>query len=248
MRLRKVTITGADDSIQPVELFVLKQKYPFVEWALLLSSKSQGFPRFPSGGWLHDLNSIIKYPPSRIPPPLSTKLELSGHFCGKLVSNFVRGKLPDESEMEPWIFDMFQRIQINFHGIPQTPTPEFYQDLPTQLKNSGKQYIFQADGVNETLFWGMLRRNVDAVPLFDLSHGGGVLPEDWPKPFPNVMCGYAGGLGPNNLQQQLEKISALVGDHPIWIDMETNVRSDNDLQFDLEKVEACLKIAAPYVE
>ena len=83
---------------------------------------------------------------------------------------------------------------------------------------------------------------VNCSTLFDLSHGAGVLPEQWPKPLPGIRCGYAGGLSPDNIKEQLTLISAAVGDTPIWIDMETHVRSNNDRLFDLGKVEQVLKV------
>ena len=243
MKLRTVTITGADDSISPTDLVVLTQKYPFVEWALLLSSTSiEGpcrFPsyRFPSLKWLKELSDNTSVP-----------LQLSGHFCGTFVTDFIKGKLPElDAHFPPWLWQMFQRIQINFHGVEHAPKQEFYSVLPQILKNTKKQYIFQADNVNEDIFWGMQKRGVDAVPLFDLSHGAGVLPENWPDPLPGIKCGYAGGLGPDNLEAQIQKIASKVGEHEIWIDMETNVRSNADKLFDLKKVEKCLEIARPFI-
>jgi len=236
MKLHTVTITGADDSIKPSDIVSLSNKYPFAEWGLLLSSSSQGCCRFPSTDWLKALNQTTVLP-----------LKLCGHFCGNLVRSFVHGNLPTDEQLPTWLWRMFRRIQINFHGVSHNPKGEFYGALPRAMKVSGKQFIFQADNVNEDLFWGIKNRGAPAVPLFDRSHGAGLVPLSWPKPFPNVMCGYAGGLGPLNLKDQIEKISSLVGDHDIWIDMETKVRSNADRQFDLEKVETCLKIAEPYV-
>ena len=62
-----------------------------------------------------------------------------------------------------------------------------------------------------------------------------------------ILHGYAGGLGPDNIESELQRIAAAAGDAPFWIDMETRVRSDNDEQFDLNKVRRCLEITAPLV-
>jgi len=59
--------------------------------------------------------------------------------------------------------------------------------------------------------------------------------------------GYAGGLGPENLAEQLPLIGQAAGDCRIWVDMESRVRSDNDRQFDLAKVRKCLEIAKPFI-
>ena len=37
MKLTRVTITGADDSVEPRALAELSEAFPFVEWGLLMS-------------------------------------------------------------------------------------------------------------------------------------------------------------------------------------------------------------------
>ena len=37
--LNKVTVTGADDSIDINKMFDIQEKYPFGEWGILLSEK-----------------------------------------------------------------------------------------------------------------------------------------------------------------------------------------------------------------
>ncbi|MDF2421383.1 MAG: hypothetical protein OPY06_00025, partial [Nitrosopumilus sp.] len=74
----------------------------------------------------------------------------------------------------------------------------------------------------------------------------GILPDQWSAPFEGAYTGYAGGLGPDNLENELHKIAEVCGENPIWIDAETKLRSDNDRIFDLQKGEF-LKIAEPWV-
>jgi hypothetical protein len=98
--------------------------------------------------------------------------------------------------------------------------------------------------------------------------GAGILPREWPKPIyldvhpgddgcgvqQHRYHGYAGGLGPDNLAEQIPLILAAAAGNEhtaegrIWIDMETRVRSSDDRTFDLAKVRRCLEIAAPYVK
>jgi hypothetical protein len=117
------------------------------------------------------------------------------------------------------------------------------------VTNFGKYpFIFQMDGVNDHHYMWLqenLDKNTSLLPLFDRSHGEGVLPKDWAEPIDNVLCGYAGGLGPENLEKQLQVLSDRVGDREIWIDMETRVRNEHD-EFDLDLVKKCIDIAAPY--
>ena len=75
--------------------------------------------------------------------------------------------------------------------------------------------------------------------LFDRSEGGGVEGiEDWPPP-PNlatvVRLGYAGGLGPHNIDRALAVAANWPEACKLWFDMEGNIRTKG--QFDLDKVE-----------
>jgi hypothetical protein len=60
-----------------------------------------------------------------------------------------------------------------------------------------------------------------------------------------VPTGYAGGLGPDNLAEELRRIEEVAGDAEVWIDMETNVRTAE--RFDLDKVRRCYDLARPWL-
>ncbi len=104
------------------------------------------------------------------------------------------------------------------------------------------------DGANEKIFYSLESRwGIQAFPLFDLSGGIGLLPKEWPEQQPNQYCGYAGGLSPDNLQKEMERISE-VATGLIWIDAETLLRSENDTVFNLGKVRRFLEAAKPWVK
>lgn len=269
--LDRVTITGADDSIEPTELIKLTEEFPFVEWGILVSASSQGKPRFPTDHWLNGLSLLTRIP---------HQLPLALHVCGKYTRDVLLGidSLPDV------VHYGYSRVQLNFHAERAKCDPSACAKLlfDWRQKRYVKQVIFQVDGAggNEHMlavhsqydpdFWF-----VECNPLFDVSGGAGVLPNEWPRPFwfdemeEPAYHGYAGGLGPDNLAEQLPRIMEAASqpdmsvefdadvvaqrksDPPpgatIWIDMETRVRSDNDRKFDLAKVRRCLEIAKPFV-
>ncbi len=233
--LDRVTITGADDSIKPADLVPLSEKYPFVEWGILMSLSQQGnSSRFPNLEWIGHLVAMKKANPN---------VKLCAHLCGRYVRDLVeRGDNSFRKERE-MLWGIFERIQLNFHGNWHKISNPFFELLPLLDK---KQIIFQVDGVNDDA-WSYCQRYCDAVPFFDGSHGAGVMPQDWPKPYDGVYNGYSGGLGPENLVIQIPKILETVGKERIWIDMETKVRSNEGSQFDLDKVRACLMAAASFV-
>jgi hypothetical protein len=227
-----VTITGADDTVHPKALSRFQKRYPFVEWGILLSRSNKGAPRFPSLEWLRSLKSY------------SNELRLSGHICGSLIKDLLHGRDIFKDELSEWL-DIFDRFQLNFHGIPTDVTGE---ELATVLKNyPNKEFIFQYDNINNSFMEKSLQEGMSVSALFDLSHGTGVLPDEWNKPLKNVNCGYAGGLGPDNLFEQISRIEKLTSGISYWIDMESRVRSNNDQLFDMEKVSRCLKIAEDFI-
>jgi hypothetical protein len=167
MQIDRVTITGADDSILPESLVRLTELHPYVEWGILLSRSQEGSHRFPSREWMQRLKAIA----SEVP------LKLSGHLCGAWVRELAEGGRFTWLEERPEFVGMFQRIQLNFHAIPHRADSHFFRALG---HIHDKQIIFQMDDVNEGLFHTARDQGINAVPLFDLSHGMELVPEHWP--------------------------------------------------------------------
>ena len=239
MKLDLVTMTGADDSTDPKDLYNLSEKYPFVEWGILISKNWTGkTSRYPSEKWIEEAKEIFDMSP----------VKLSCHICGSWVRDLLIGD-PVVLHKFPYLTNMFKRFQLNFHA----EKVEWDKDkfISTISLFPTKEFLFQIDGENgNKIFDEILKEKKHGVkPLFDISGGRGILPDEWPGFISEAKyCGYAGGLGPENLEEQLKKINSTVGENDrVWIDMETRVRSNNDTLFDLNKVEDCLKIAQKYI-
>lgn len=242
MKLDRVTITGADDSVTAADLIALSAEFPFVEWGILFSRSSHGArPRFPSSSWVT----------TNIPALGAADVKLCAHLCG----GWVRALVLDGDFAWRACYRAtghnYARIQLNFHG-------EFHRQHPTfarVIEMDGRQFILQCDSVNDDAVKVLChseantRERTFAVPLFDTSGGAGVLPDGWPAHWgPGIYCGYAGGLSPSNVLQQLELIEkAAPGPQPIWIDMERQVRTPDDSALDLTKVRSVLEQVAPFV-
>lgn len=241
--LSTVTVTGADDSIMPGQLVDLQEQYPYAEFAILLGNEYAGKSRFPSREWLEELVDIAGAHP---------ELRLSGHLCGQVFRHFLIGQMPDI----PYnLFNIFQRFQINTHGVKHIWTSALL-DLVYKINFSGTQIIFQYDRANTEALAACHAADLDVSALYDLSHGAGVLPEKWERPagpdgtvLEGLLCGYAGGLSPENVGQHLDGISLASGNAPFWIGAETHLRSrqnDKDI-FDLERVAMFLEASRPWL-
>ncbi len=227
MKINKVTMTGADDSVDPIRLIEIQKDYPFVEWGILTSRKSQDSYRFPSEKWRNDLYELAKDEP---------QINLSCHICGTYVKELLMGGGRLIREIGN-LWSLFQRMQINTHGVKH----QFEWGAVSGLKELNKEVIFQYDAANTEILEYAYINKVRCSALFDMSHGAGVLPKEWLKPLEMVKCGYAGGLSPENITEQLALIESKVGDYELWIDMETKVRSNDDELFDLDKVVSVLE-------
>lgn len=234
MILDRVTVTGADASVRPEDLLPLSRRFPFVEWGILLSHSQEGSKRFPPLHWIESFFEIHGGGPYSI----------SGHLCGAWVHNFCRGGNAFAIE-RPTIARRFDRLQLNFHAFAhEVDAPAFAVALKNLEPAQG--YILQFDDVNNALLSAARMGGVHTAPLFDVSGGAGVLPAQWPTATEEY-CGYAGGLSPENLDEQLHRIVEAAPRSRIWIDVETRVRSADDRLFDLGKVEHFLTVARPWV-
>jgi len=228
MQLNKVTITGADDSTDLRWMMDIQKQYPFVEWGILVSKKSMGSYRFPSARWLGEL--------IRCQDDLKTSI----HVCGEWVRQICKGQWAEFLVAVGSTANHAQRIQLNFHNYAHTLEKEFFERARVITMNQRWQIIFQVDKTNAQLVSHAMVSGLNAVPLYDLSGGAGILPEHWPQQLENIYSGYAGGLGPENVIEQVEKIKT-VANGLIWIDMETRVRTPDDSKLDTSAVESVLR-------
>jgi len=229
MILDRVTITGADDRTDPAELARLSERYPFVEWGILISNAEAGASRHPSPGWRRRLAAIA-----------ARGLRLSAHLEGAL----SREAMLDGSDAfftGPYHAEIFQRIQLNgFSAVAKTARCAVIQRHPTHT------FIFQveSEGAYAATRHHSQSRAANIGVLFDQSAGRGKTPDRWPEPRFDLSTGFAGGIGPGKVDAVCEAIRGYPY-APFWIDMEANVRTDDVL--DLAKVERVLEEARRWV-
>jgi hypothetical protein len=247
MHLTHVTITGADDDVDQFDLFDLSVRFPFVEWGVLFSQSKAGVPRYPSWDWVLGLAEMKKTIKHKTP-------KFSAHLCGKWVSDALTGRISIFNN-EPELNRLFHRIQLNC-GKSRLKEAIENKDLWRAAMRVSQSVILGGNYGNLKLDLG--RCSLSGVyPLFDASGGHGKKPKDWPLPFSETktegvvqkkhtqFCGYAGGLGPDNVAEELDRIEHVVGHVSVWIDMESGVRTKD--KFDLNKVEEVLEKSARWV-
>jgi len=194
----RVTITGADDSVNPEDLIKISQDFPFVEWGILVSEKRRGTPRYPTHKWITSLRT------PRLP-------HLALHLCGSSARETLLGQ--DQWVMMP----DFERVQINgyvpgkYHGLVFIGREGFI----LQCRNLRDLYKVATDA-----------EQIGASILYDVSGGLGISPANWPNIPTGARMGYAGGINETNIVHVLEEID--IDNPHTWIDLETGARDDND--------------------
>lgn len=232
--LTTVTITGADDAVDPGELVKLSGEFPFVEWGILMSASRAGTPRYPTRRWMIGLENLAKQV-TRTNDPKVKPMRLSAHFCGQVAREALSGRLHDLP-----VIERVQRIQVNGYTPPSPGVVAFAKRMP------GYEIILQVRSEDE--MQSAMSDVVDAgrcSMLFDASGGRGLRrPERWPTRWTGWM-GFAGGIDPDNAQNS---VLAIMGSHvgDFWIDMESGVRTGD--RFDLKLVREVLEKCAPLVQ
>lgn len=87
-------------------------------------------------------------------------------------------------------------------------------------------------------------REVKAHVLVDASGGRGQLPRRWTRPETPHPVGFAGGLTPENLADQLDAIAEVAVD-PWWVDLESGLRDVAD-QFSVSRAQSAVTTVVAY--
>lgn len=234
MKIDRVTITGADDAVDPYALYGIYKAYPFVEWGILFSRNKQGSSRYPTADYIMKLASV--YPFAIMPK--------SAHFCGWYSRQVL--EQGDVELLETW-FQWFGRIQLNYNFARNQSAWRIAPVINFCIANPDKEVIIQWNAANSSQFGLTLEeiwpKNIHF--LYDSSGGRGVEIANIQSPFKNRYTGYSGGIAPSNIR----KISSKIENHPakdaVWIDLESGVRTND--KFDLGKVHEVLDACDEYV-
>ena len=241
--LNRVAIAGADEAVEPEALAELSEEFPFVEWSILFDGEAKPLKRFPSENWMERLAEISR--------KRKTPLNLSLHLCRRAVGELILGNL-EWFYAHKDLLQSFQRIQLN------VTYKRYESELPSLAKRVRRlppmQVVVQLNGkeINQNVGETLFSQGIDTVYLFDQSGGAGKTVENWLPPVIHpggtTLCGYAGGLNPENLRENLDKIAIVCGGVPFWADLESGVRNASDDSFNLLRVRQVLEIANAWIE
>ncbi len=225
MKITTITFTGADETAdlkKMAAMSVLGYSTCDIEWGILFSPKHQGKePRYPSYDWIRRACRVEWH--SR-----------AAHLCGHAVRDLFAG---NDAWIRQW-GNGFDRIQLN--GFGDHPEAD---DHIANIADRHEEFDFILQIATEAALARAIELALkcpNILGLYDASGGQGISPIGWPPQPGSLAMGYAGGIGPDNIDKTIKDITEMAGG-PTWLDMESQVRSDDGENFDLEKCERVIR-------
>lgn len=236
-KLKFITCSGANEFTNITDLVSLSEKFPMIEWGIQVSGKKcgQGSERL---AWIQRLHHCLRTD--------NQKIQMALHINADWVDGFTAGELPQELiglldmknvKEEPF----FGRVQLNFKlGRDRDPCERILLQRMEQY-GVNRRFILSYNEENKNFIHLLYRKGLrDFDVLYDSSHGEGVSAHEWRAPAffdYGVLQGYAGGLSPENVTNEVIAIKSVVPyNRSFYIDAEGRLKGD-DKHLSLEKCE-----------
>ena len=226
-------------------MVALSKKYPLLEWGIQVSGKkcSFGSSRL---GWIYRLQGYLQEE--------NQNIDLALHVNADWVEDFCTGRLSPELNTLLRLRNvlgtsLFKRVQLNFKiGREKTPNKKLLI-LRMQEYGFGRRFILSYNDENSEFIQSLYAEGVRHFDvLFDASHGEGISAAQWHEPAftdKTILQGYAGGLSPENIAEEVKKIREVVPeDRAFYIDAEGKLKGE-DRHLSLERCEEYIKNALP---
>lgn len=234
MRLSKITVSGANEFTDAQALVSLCEKHCLSEIGIQVSGDKAYFSsaRY---WWIWALCSLA-----------SRHVQIALHLNKDWAEDFCDGKIPTEVQTLLHNFPTIRTIQLNFK-IGREKTPDLDTLLDTMKRCYPRNFVLSYNDSNKEFINRLHDTGFKFACLYDNSFGEGITPDTRPAPaFPDIYQGYAGGLSPDNIADELDKIRKVIPSHcDFFIDAEGKLKGD-DGHFSLEKCKQFLDRAVEW--
>lgn len=227
MFLKTIVCSGINEKNDINDAIDFLKKYKNAEFGVQCSPRKAGYqtPRFE---WLKELLSKLN----------EQKIEnrVALHLNEGFVVSFCDGKVPDEISDLLNLGNTVGRLQLNFKIGRETFASGIVPNIETLQKTmetvAPHPIILSASQPNLSFIHKAHHQGMKFDILFDDSFGEGVAPEARRAPlFVDVFQGYAGGLSPENIAEEIIKIGK-VAKGRVFIDAEGKLKQDGSFCFD----------------
>lgn len=245
MGLKTITCSGADEHTDAKQLIWLLNRYKRAELGIQVSGEEAAFStaRY---WWIENLFRTLEIDRIDIPIALHVNSDWVEDFCQNKIHSVLKRWLnsPRYGQGKPFI----RRVQLNFK-IGREKKPDLQKLLQAIETCPRQQFIFSYNEANSSFIQQVYKSGQKFDLLCDDSHGNGILPEKYLSPiYPDILQGYAGGLSPENVKEQLYQINKVVPrGKSFTIDAEEGLKGE-DGHLSLEKCETYLNQASDWAE
>lgn len=241
MKLRYITCSDPREDIPVESLLNFTAKYPIAEIGVQAHRGPMSFEKG-RNKWFGEIMKKAQ----NMPTPPNIALHINYTWCDYMCEGLVPNELdwwlrvPNTFSGQPVI----KRIQLNIGDL----TNSFDANKLSVLINRHpkQEFIFPWNERTARKIEKLKETGAKFSLLFDGSYGAGIEPNTWYAPvYKNIPNGYAGGLGPDNVAKNLDKINAILPQgYETWIDAEGKLRDRHTTgSFTLELAEKYLQNA-----
>lgn len=239
MKLVTITCSGANEHTEISSLVPLISSFKRAEIGVQVRSEKGGVAtaRY---WWLRALHSYFLSHKISIPVALHVNCDWVEDFCqGKIAPELESFLAMNDCCGNPFI----SRVQLNFK-IGREKAPDLAMLGWTMRCFSRQRFILSYNESNASFIRELYKTGLRFELLVDNSFGEGILPESRPAPlFNDILQGYAGGLRPDNVTKELNKIAKIMPcGRDFFIDAEGGLKGE-DGHFSLKKCKSYLEKA-----
>jgi len=247
MNISYITCSDPRPDVPIEQLIKLLEISPLVELGIQASpaNMSNDMPKYK---WMDELIKISE----NSAKPLNIAIHANYQWC----DSFCNGSIPNEllfwfySQNKITSLPTIKRWQLNIGDN----TKFFNANSISQIiKNfPDREFIFPYN--NKPSVVGSIKKlnktGAKFSLLYDASYGRGKNPTNWQAPaFSFLKQGYSGGLSPENITQELDRISAAVpGNQTIWIDAEGQLMKPGTREFDVQRADTYINGALNWMD
>ena len=239
MKLRFITCSDPRENIPVESILNFATKYPISEIGLGAYPASMLFNKY-----YHIWFDKIIRNAQNMPTPPNIALHINHSWCDQM----CKGVIPHELDWYLQVTNVhtkqpvIKRIQLNTTDYSRKFDPKGLVALISQQKDQEFILLWNERMTREI---GILKQTGAKFSLlFDGSNGTGIEPNAWHTPtYNDIPNGYAGGLGPDNITKNLDKINAILPkNRPTWIDAKGKLcDKETTFSFTLELAEEYVK-------
>ena len=204
------------------------QAFPLGEIAVQVSEKQSpaGSPRL---DWIRELTAYLKENNIAI----NAALHVNRTWVENLCHGIIVPELQELIELQD-IYDLplFKRLQLNFK-IGRDDVREDCDNTLIELQRLiRRRFILSYNPSNERIIRQLYLKGLHFDCLYDSSFGSGIMPSFRQAPaFADILQGYAGGIKPENVAAELNKIAVAVKNSAtlgnVYIDAQKGLEDEN---------------------